>query len=178
MVKRLDHRSLISYIIVFILALAIGIWIGVLSVKLPSASTPKAIFSPDNGEEVINFINSAKTSLDIEMYVMTSDEAMEAILAAKDRGVKVRVILEKGVMGSDNEEPYNKLSAAGVPVRWAPDKFALLHAKFIIVDGKMVLIGSHNLTNNALKKNREASVILDGSIVQDFLNVFEKDWNT
>lgn len=176
MVRRLDHRSLISYLIIFITALAIGIAIGLLSVQPSLFPVPKAVFSPEDGDQVIGFINSAKTSLDIEMYVMTSDDAVDAILAAKDRGVQVRVILEKGVMGSDNEEPYNRLRAAGVPVRWAPDRFALLHAKFIIVDGKIVLVGSHNLTNNALKKNREASVILEGSVVQDFIDVFEKDW--
>ncbi|MFA6530292.1 MAG: phospholipase D-like domain-containing protein [Candidatus Micrarchaeia archaeon] len=134
------------------------------------------VFSPEDGKGVISFINSAKDSLDMEMYLLSSDDAINALLAAKDRGVYVRVILERDLEGTPNYKAYDKLSAAGISVKWASGKYTLTHAKFIIVDGKLVLVGSHNLSNNALEKNREASVILSGEPVKEFEKVFETDW--
>jgi len=52
----------------------------------------------------------------------------------------------------------------------------LMHSKFTIRDGKEVLVGSHNFSYSALNKNREASVIISGNAVQEFMDIFEEDW--
>lgn len=134
------------------------------------------VFSPEDGGYILSFISSAEKTIDVEMYLLSSDDAINVLLAAKDRGVQVRVILERDLEGTPNYKAYDRLSAAGIPVRWASDKYALSHSKFIIVDGKLVLVGSHNLSNNALEKNREASVILSGTAVGEFEGIFEDDW--
>ena len=69
-----------------------------------------------------------------------------------------------------------ELQRAGIPIRWASGQYALTHAKFIIVDGQRVLVGSHNFSNSALFRNREASVIVSGPVVDEFRRVFDKDW--
>ncbi len=161
--------------------LIIGILIGVTATMLatpilfpPVVAT--AIFSPENGTEVVDFINSANITLDIEIYTFSSEDALNAVLSANDRGVDVRVIIEHDVQGTANKKTFDKLKAAGILVSWASDEFELTHSKFIIVDNKRVLVGSHNLSKNALTKNREASVIIDGPAVQDFIKVFNNDW--
>lgn len=135
------------------------------------------VFSPDEGQEIIDFIDSAKESIDIEVYVFTSRDVVDALERARRRGVSIRIILEKEVIGNDNDEIFAELASKGYNVRFASRSYQLTHSKFIIIDGKAVLVGSHNLSNSALFKNREASIITrDGESVSEFIRVFETDW--
>lgn len=133
-----------------------------------------AVFSPENGDEVIRFIDGAEDSLDIEMYLFTSNDVYDALERAQERGVKIRVLLEAEPMDNANDAMYHKLAAAGIPVKLYSGE--RLHAKFVIRDGREVLVGSHNFSYSALNKNREASVIVSGAVVQEFIAVFEEDW--
>lgn len=133
-----------------------------------------AVFSPENGDEVIRFIDGAENSLDIEVYLFTSNDVYYALERAQERGVKIRVLLEAEPMDNANDAVYHKLAAAGIPVKLYSGE--RLHAKFIIRDGREVLVGSHNFSYSALNKNREASVIVSGSVVQEFVDIFEGDW--
>lgn len=167
-----------KYLFFFILGLLVGIaayfaFPHVLPSALPSVV---AIFSPEEGDQIIDLIDSSKESLSIEMYVFTSDEIADALKRAHDRGVDVRLILEKRVATEDNPKNYAELKDYGIAVRWASTGYQLTHAKFTIVDGKAVLVGSHNFSNAAMRKNREASVIVTGSTVEEFKQVFEQDW--
>jgi len=141
-----------------------------------SQATVTPIFSPENGNGIIEFIKSANISMEMEMYTFSSEDVISAVISAKDRGVNVRIILEEDVVSATNKKTYDKLKAAGVDIRWASKKYALTHAKFTIIDGKLVLVGSHNLSKNALEKNREASAIISGPAVDEFEKVFETDW--
>jgi phosphatidylserine/phosphatidylglycerophosphate/cardiolipin synthase-like enzyme len=135
------------------------------------------IFSPDNGNEIINILNNAEKSIDIEMYVFSSEELLETLKRAHERGVKIRIILEKRVVSDENKKMFNALQSSGIEVRWASKVFTLTHAKFIIVDGKKVVVGSHNFSDRALNFNREASVLLERTnVVEYFKNIFENDW--
>ena len=112
------------------------------------------------------------------MYVFTSDELLIALKHAKERGVKVRIILEKRVMSDDNIATFQALKTYGIDVKWASKLFTLTHAKFLIIDGTTVIIGSHNFSDNALTSNREASVLIERSAaVDEFKHIFEQDWN-
>ncbi len=140
-------------------------------------SSAEIISTPENGEDIISLINSAGESICIEMYVLSSDAVVESLISASKNGVDVKVMLERNLNSNSNKESFNKLEMAGVDVCWAPLEYKLLHSKLIIIDGKKVLIGSHNLSNSALEKNREISVVLEGNIVRDFLSLFLSDWN-
>jgi len=136
------------------------------------------VFSPDDGARILHFIDGAESTLDIEMYVFSSRDVVEALEEAKDRGVNVRIILEKNTISNDNADIFSELAAKGFLVRYASEDFKLTHSKFIIRDGKEVLVGSHNFSNSALFHNREASIITNHApAVQEFIEIFEHDWN-
>lgn len=161
--------------------LLIGMAVGAIlwAVLSPIASSPSItpVFSPGGGPEILSLMDSAQSSLDVEMYVFTSHEAVAALERAKARGVAVRVILERNVMENQNQDAYGQLASDGINVRYATAKYALTHAKFVIADGRAVLVGSHNFSGAALYDNREASVIIrDAATVAAFTSVFEKDW--
>jgi phosphatidylserine/phosphatidylglycerophosphate/cardiolipin synthase-like enzyme len=52
------------------------------------------------------------------------------------------------------------------------------HNKTIIVDGSVVMFGSHNWSNEGVKTNRDASLIFDDAEIAQYLaQVYDYDWN-
>ncbi len=134
------------------------------------------VFSPGSEPEIISLIDSSRNSLDVEMYTFSNMRIADAIVAAAGRGVPCRVILEARVDGDSNLKMAGYLSAHGVQVRFASGKYALTHSKMMIIDGREVLVGSINFSNNAVLRNREAAAVLQGAITNDYEAVFSQDW--
>ncbi len=92
------------------------------------------------------------------------DRVLSHLREAARRGVKVDVVVEQGQEGDnvsgDNAETAKKLRAAGIAVCMdGPDRTT--HAKMVIIDRRYLFVGSHNLTQSALKYNHEVSVRID-----------------
>ncbi|MFA6908135.1 MAG: phospholipase D-like domain-containing protein [Candidatus Micrarchaeia archaeon] len=134
------------------------------------------VFSPGAEGEVVSFIRSARESIDIEMYVFTSDAVARELGDAVKRGARVRVIMEPRVEDSRKQRMFDTLLALGVEARWASFSYKLTHSKFIVVDGKRALIGSINFSASALNYNRETAVEIDGEKVKEVAAAFEADW--
>jgi phosphatidylserine/phosphatidylglycerophosphate/cardiolipin synthase-like enzyme len=84
---------------------------------------------------------------------------------AAKRGVKVLVLLEqsKDVVEStdkENRQTMGKLKKMGVNVYLDSPK-RTMHTKMAVIDRKYTFIGSHNLTQSALKYNNEMSVMIE-----------------
>ena len=108
---------------------------------------------PDNsrpGEEpvevVLSSIDSAQHSIDLSIYNLTNIRVAQALLQARGNGVQVRIVME-----SDNleREVPRRLLAAGIPIR-GDEQGSLMHNKFMVVDGEVLLTGSANFTENGL----------------------------
>jgi len=89
------------------------------------------------------------------------------LIAARRRGVSVSIELEQDVTGRGSVHEQNRraaslLSEAGVKVRFDAPK-TTTHVKAMVIDGRYVYMGSHNLTQSALKYNNELSVMIDSS---------------
>jgi phosphatidylserine/phosphatidylglycerophosphate/cardiolipin synthase-like enzyme len=70
-----------------------------------------------------------------------------ALIRAKERGVDVRVIADKGAP-CGRASGIDPLAAVGVPV-WIDDRARLAHAKTMVIDGAVTLQGSYNWTRAA-----------------------------
>lgn len=165
--------------LIFFIGLVIGLLcFPIVSRFVPTPAPSYIIFSPEKGDQIIELMKSAKNSLDIDTYALTSPKVIDEIINAHERGVKIRIIMEKNVLDDQNYKAYSKLKDVGIEVVYKNKKGRLNHIKIIIVDGRMVIVGSHNLTESALFKNREASVVLEDLIsVESFEEIFERDWN-
>lgn len=133
------------------------------NVYLPST---KLLVSPSNATGVEprvrlkGLIDSAKTSLDVEIQSLSDDTLVDAIIAAKNASVDVKVVLDASTLNTPGQQDaLAKLKAANVPVRAvkSPD----IHAKAIVADGTRAFIGSQNFTPTALTANREVGIITD-----------------
>lgn len=87
------------------------------------------------------------------------------LVAARKRGVDVTVILEQSHVRSDRLNADNRrtasfLSDGGVRVLFDSEK-RVSHQKTAVIDDRFVFVGSHNLTESALRYNSELSVVID-----------------
>ncbi len=136
-----------------------------------------AYFCPEDGcsQVVIQWIERANESIDLAMYSFTLDSIGEALVKAKERGIRVRVILEAERI--DRYSEYGRLRAAGVEVKLDRNSY-LMHDKFMVIDGSVVLTGSFNYTWSGDRKNDEnLVVIVDGRVASAFESEFDEMWS-
>jgi phosphatidylserine/phosphatidylglycerophosphate/cardiolipin synthase-like enzyme len=91
------------------------------STALPALSYyfPRAGQHPD--QALIGVINSANSALDIAIYSLTKPDIVNAIAAAKGRGVSVRIITDRQEAGSKSQaEELAVLENAGTPIPMRP----------------------------------------------------------
>jgi phosphatidylserine/phosphatidylglycerophosphate/cardiolipin synthase-like enzyme len=135
-------------------------------------------FSPNGGcqEAVITEISHAQKSIDIAMYSFTSREIAQALIEARGRNVKIRVVLDK----AQRKERYSKsryLISKGIDAKYHIAS-GLMHNKFAVIDGKELLTGSFNWTASANKKNEENLLIMTNQdVIQKYEDRFEYLWN-
>lgn len=133
----------------------------------------------------LEMIGAAAKTLDVEQFYIADqpgealEPVLEAVKAAAKRGVKTRFIVDK-VMLKESERSLPALKEAGVEVRVIDFKKAgggVQHAKFFIVDGGDVFIGSQNFDWRALKHIHELGLrIKSAKAASDLARVFEADW--
>ena len=149
------------------------------------------LLTPDNFlENVIPIVKSAKKTLFIQNQSLTllkplekneGDflELFEAIRARHNAGVDVRMIFR--VIPAD-EDGARSIKDALVKFGFKKNKIFVqehCHTKGVIVDSKVVIIGSHNWTNQGAIANRDASLIIHHEeIAKYFEKVFLFDWDT
>ena len=117
-------------------------------------------------------IQEAKSSIQVMMYEMVyydqysntpSNLLIKELVEAKKRGVKVEVILEvkeeEDKTTIRNRQTGKILSDGGVEVIYDPF-FKTTHAKWIIADGQLTLLGSTNWTYHGLTSNNEVSALI------------------
>ena len=97
------------------------------------------------------------------MYLLTDAGAIAAIAERAAAGCDVRVILEPAPYQADgaNQTAYDRLSAAGVDVRWSLPRFTYTHAKAFTIDHRRLALLTLNLTGAGLGGNREYAALDD-----------------
>ena len=134
---------------------------------------------PQDGLAPIDaFMSSARQSLDMTMYELSDAAAEQILIADHQRGVQVRVLLDKKYSGgSVNQAAYSTLSAAGVSVAWT-NSSEIFHQKTITVDHAVSAIMTGNLTSKYYATTRDF-VVMDGqpADVAAIDSVFGSDWS-
>ncbi len=126
-------------------------------------------------EIVLPLLENARREIAASLYLVDADDAagplhpvnrfLEALLRARQRGVRVRIILNtkfrirlKADVALGNY--FDRLLKAGVEITTIlPNQ--RLHDKLIVIDGRYVVEGSTNWSVSALRSNRESNSIID-----------------
>lgn len=138
----------------------------------------QAAFSPSKSaiELIVKTIDEAEESIDLAAYSFTSHKVSDALISAHQRGLIVRVLLDKG-QGKRRYPALEKVVDAGIPVR-INRHYAIMHNKYIIIDKKTVETGSFNYTANAEKNNAENVIVIKNNktIAKKYMENWEKLW--
>lgn len=138
-------------------------------------------FSPDRGaaDVVIGFIDRCNVSIDAAVYSITHDGIAGALIRAHERGVAVRILMDKTQAGNQYADD-ERMAAVGIPVI-RDTVTGLMHHKFMIGDAateeRAMATGSFNWTANADTKNMENFVIIRLKYtIDEFQAEFDRLW--
>lgn len=121
----------------------------------------EALIGADYPKRVIPLLDSAKKNIDIVVYDWrwypnqpghVVQQFNAALVRAAQRGVFVRAIVNAPLL-------LPVLTSVGIRARQVSDK-RTIHAKMVIIDDELLIIGSHNFTRNAFGSNVEVSAII------------------
>jgi phosphatidylserine/phosphatidylglycerophosphate/cardiolipin synthase-like enzyme len=120
-------------------------------------------------------IDSAQTTLDVQMYLFTVKPLADRIVAAKQRGVAVRVILDPDEAGNNAVEPI--FTSGGITWKNASAVYQFSHAKYLIIDRATAVVMSMNFNIDAMNNERNYGFVdKDGEDVGDLQAIFDQDW--
>lgn len=128
-------------------------------------------------EELLHYINNASTSIDLAIYDFNRASIRDALIAAHDRGVTVRVVTddEASEHNATYLPFYNALKASSISVVDDNRPADIMHNKFIIFDSTIVWTGSTNLSDNGFSKNHNNSIVFESAdIASAFADQFEQ----
>ena len=141
------------------------------------ADETNVYFSPKGGcqKAILYELNKAQKNIDVAMYYFTSREIAQELVNAKNRGAKVRLLLDK----SQETQDYSKsryLINKGFEVKYYTGQ-GLMHNKFVVIDDKVLITGSFNWTPTADWTNEENLLILtDERLIKKYAQRFEYLW--
>ena len=138
----------------------------------------EALFSPGNScrNTIIRYLTASKPNVKICVFTISDDLITEAIINAKQRGVKVLIV-------TDNDKLYDlgsdiiRIAREGILTR-IDNTSNHMHHKFMIVDDQVLVNGSYNWTRSAANYNQENIIVSrEKELIRLFNTEFDKLWN-
>lgn len=141
------------------------------------SSRQNLIISPINSRAKLeSLIKNAKSEILIATEIMGDQKIQNFLNDAQKRGVLVKILLADIKEGEINRNAGKYFQAQNIPVKYLRKPF--LHAKIMMVDNKILYLGSINFSASSMDENRELGILLTNkNLIQQAREVFEKDWN-
>jgi cardiolipin synthase A/B len=137
------------------------------------------VLPEDTAQPILDALSAAKRSIQIRMFLFTDPGLTNAVIAAKHRGVKVRVMLNPARRGgeSENDETSDKLAHAGIEVSDSNPAFQLTHQKSMVIDEEVGFVESFNWETRDLTVTRDYAVVTTRKReIAEMVTCFEADW--
>lgn len=140
----------------------------------PTGSRDPATYHGGVDEALATAIGQAQRTVDIAAYEFNSPALTQALLDAKARGVRIRMVTDDDDGLADAATTLGQLQAAGIPIV-TDERSALMHDKFIILDSQVVWTGSWNLTiNDTYRNNNNAIALRSQAAVENYQTEFNE----
>jgi phosphatidylserine/phosphatidylglycerophosphate/cardiolipin synthase-like enzyme len=128
---------------------------------------------------VVPLIDGAKSTIDVASFDFNLPSVTNALVNAKNRGVKVRVVVDEvngnqeldaiKSAGVDAFDALKALQDAKIPVTDGGRSNGLMHDKIIIVDGTTLLMGSWNMSyNDTFRNNNNLLEITNPDLIANY----------
>jgi cardiolipin synthase A/B len=139
----------------------------------------KLLIAPTDGvAPLLALIKSAKTSVEIAIFRFDRKDIETALRAAAERGVKVTALIAFANRGG--EQGLRKLElrclAAGIIVARTSDDLIRYHAKYILIDRRVLCVLSFNFTRLDIDRSRGLGIVTThGPWVREAARLFRAD---
>jgi len=171
-------HGLFQWLALFILLTAFNVSA---SAEPLSYDSLQVYFSPQGGcqQAIVGEIGKADKTLDIAMFSFTNREIANAVTAARDRGVEVRVVLDES-QAKNKYSKKNYFLNKGFSIRLASGLGrGIMHHKFAVIDSQVVITGSFNWTANAEENNFENLLVIYSPVLaMKYADEFQKIYGT
>src|SRR4051794_19514509 len=132
---------------------------------VPAAATEDNLsvyFSPGGGctDAILREIGKAKECVWVQAAQFTYSPIAKVLVAARVRGVDVRVIIDAGKNEGEKSEA-DRLIAGKVPT-FSDAQHHTAHNKVILIDHRLIFTGSFNLTRESESENAENLLMIEG----------------
>ena len=140
-------------------------------------------------KEILHGIQGAQEVVGVNFYILLNDTTgtalADALIEKARKGVRVYVLYDNWASWRTPGRFWRKLRAAGIvalsshPFNWR-DPLSYMrrdHRKFVVVDGKVVFLGSLNMSDRALTF-RETVIRIEGPVAANMYDIFNATWLT
>jgi len=144
------------------------------------STTVEVYYGPDDAplDRLTTLYRQATRYIYVAVYGLTSPRAVEAMVAAKKRGVDVRLITDlQRTEDVKQRTALQTLHLAGIPIL-VNEHDGLMHLKQVVIDDEVNTTGSMNHTTSGNRYNDERlDVISDHAITVKAREKFLAMWN-
>lgn len=137
------------------------------------------ILPDDSAQPVLDAIHGATKSLRVKMFAFSHQPLLDAVIAAHQRGVLVKVMLNpvRRDGETDNDGARDLLQEYGIEVTESSPSFDLTHEKSMVIDDEYAFVESLNWTDENFTETRDYAVVTPTSHeVLEIIECFEADW--
>lgn len=110
-------------------------------------------------QELVHRIDQAHSSIFVAMFTLTQKDLIDALIRAKERGVDVKLAIDRYTARGASKKGVQKLHDAGLEIFHSAG-LPLLHHKWAYVDKSQLILGSANWTEAAFRKNEDLLLFL------------------
>ena len=157
------------------------------SLSFNGQNLPTRMFSDQTqiSSHLIRAIDATKKTLDIAIYELAIREVRDALVRAKDRGVKVRIVMDQGHLFPEKATGHRtpevqSLVDAGFQLKMlrGGDAYGIMHNKFALFDGGLLETGSYNWSRAADTQHFENALFdNDAARIASYQNYWNWMWS-
>jgi phosphatidylserine/phosphatidylglycerophosphate/cardiolipin synthase-like enzyme len=165
----------VSYLTSTLLWLAI-----ILHAQTVASAKIEVLYAPNDAplDRVVTLYREAKRYIYLSVYGFTYPRAVQALVAAKKRGVDVRMLTDQErAQEGKQHTALQTLRLAGIPIR-VNQHDGFMHLKQVVIDDEINTSGSMNHTTSGNSYNDERlDIITDRAISLKAREQFLSMWN-
>lgn len=135
-------------------------------------------FSPDDGviNSLVPLLESAEESIHFLAFSFTSNEMGDIVRAKAEDGLTIAGVMDEEQNSSNQGTEFDPFQQAELDVL-SDGIDGQMHHKVLIIDEKIVALGSYNFSRSAEERNDENLLIIyDTAIAQQFMQEFQRVW--
>src|SRR5882762_297823 len=137
------------------------------------------VMPDDSARPILDAIDGATKSLRVKMFIFSDPSLLKAVIAARHRGVKVRIMLNPARRSgeSENQDSRKELESGDVDVIDSNPEYDVTHEKSMVVDDTTAFVKSLNWDTKNLTETRDYAIVTSHAHeVAEIIECFEADW--